>query len=268
MARAVLVGQAASPGRGIGRALLVATRRADVALGAAAGFPFGPSDAATPPDPDEEARRLQAASEAAARELEALASTTPPAAGADAAGVLEAQALLAADPALLGSALQGVAAGMTAKAALQAAVDRHVMAIAALDDPLLRARAADVRDVGGRILRCLSGGPEPGLWHADDSPAVLIADDLMPSEVATVRPEGVAALALANGSLLGHAAIVARALEIPLVVGLGAAILRVDPGAFVLVDGSGGSVVVEPDPDEVADSSGQASSNHSTAIPG
>jgi phosphoenolpyruvate-protein kinase (PTS system EI component) len=256
MARAVLVGQAASPGRGIGRALLVAARRADLAPDAAAERPFGPADAATPPDPDEEARRLRAASGSAARELEALASTTRPAAGADAAEVLEAQALLATDPALLGSALQGVAAGLTAEAALQAAVDRHVMTLAAIDDPLLRARAADVRDVGGRILRSLSGHPEPGLWHADGSPAVLIADDLLPSEVAVVRPERVAGLALAGGSLLGHAAIVARALDIPLVVGLGPGILHVDPEAFVLVDGTGGSVIVEPGADEIEAPSG------------
>ena len=242
MARAVLVGQGASPGTGIGRALQVADRRTGGTLDA------GPRS--TPPDRDEESRRIRMAAEAAARELEALAAATAPVAGADAAAILEAQALLARDPALLGSALEQVGAGATAEAAMEAATDRQAALLAALDDPLFQARVADVRDVGGRIRRWLSGGQDTGLWHADGALAVLIADDLLPSEVAVVRPARVAGLALAGGSLVGHTAIVARALEIPLVVGLGGDILRVDTGARVMVDGTQGSILVEPDADE------------------
>ena len=241
VARAVLMGQGASPGTGIGRALQVADRRTGGTLDA------GPRS--TPPDRDEESRRIRMAAEAAARELEALAAATAPVAGADAAAILEAQALLARDPALLGSALEQVGAGATAEAAMEVATDRQAALLAALDDPLFQARVADVRDVGGRIRRWLSGGQDTGLWHVDGALAVLIADDLLPSEVA-VRPARVAGLALAGGSLVGHTAVVARALEIPLVVGLGGDILRVDTGARVMVDGTQGSILVEPDADE------------------
>lgn len=246
MARALLVGQAASPGTGVGRALLVSDRRA----GTAGERPSATcqSEASTTND---EADRLLAAAEAAARELDELAAATVHRAGAETAAVLEAQALLARDPALLRAALERLAAGSSAEVATLEAADRQAAALVALDDPLFQARAADVRDVGRRIARWLTGGAEAELWHADGTAAVLITDDLLPSETAVLRPERVAGLALASGSLVGHTAILARALELPLVLGLGPAILAVDPRAQILVDGSRGHVLIEPEPEEI-----------------
>ena len=249
MAGALLLGQSASPGVGVGWALHVAERRAggsaDTGGSADAGLP------STLRCADDEGDRLRTAMEAAAEELDRLAVATTAAAGADTAAILEAQALLARDPALLRVALERVSVGATAEAAVHEATERQARLLGALDDPLIQARAADVRDVGGRIARWLSGRQEAGLWHADGTPAVLIADDLLPSEVAVLRPGRVAGLALASGSIMGHAAIVARALELPLVLGLGPAILGVAQRARVLVDGTRGRVLVEPDADEV-----------------
>ena len=115
--------------------------------------------------------------------------------------------------------------------------------LAAVDDDYFRERAADVRDVGRRVAAILTGGERPDLWHPDGTPAVLVAADLDPSAVATLRPELVAGIALAGGAPTGHAAIVARALGIPLVLGLGSALTAVVEdvaGVDGAVDGSDG----------------------------
>ena len=97
--------------------------------------------------------------------------------------------------------------------------------------------------------------PDPDLWHADGRPAVIVADDLDPSAVATLRPELVAGIALAGGAPTGHASIVARGLGIALVLGLGDAALAAPDGAEALVDGRdgrSGRLVVEPDAEDLA----------------
>lgn len=254
MAGAHFVGQAASPGVGIGRALVVADRGGSVATSAVSATwaePSSPRLTSESPGSSDSGDRLRAAAEAAARELDEIAAATMSVAGATTAAVMQAQALLARDPAVLRPALELVEAGWTAEAALNEATERHAAALSALDDPTLKARAADVRDVGQRIARCLSGGQVAALWLPDGTPTVLIADDLLPSETALLRSDRVAGLALAGGSLLGHTAIVARALELPLVLGLGPAILAVAPRAQVLVDGSQGRIVIEPDAEDV-----------------
>ena len=73
----------------------------------------------------------------------------------------------------------------------------------------------------------------------------------MPSATATLEPDRVTGLALAAGTITGHAAIVARALGLPLVLGLGAAVLGIAPDSTVMVDGTGGRVLVDPDTDEI-----------------
>ena len=89
------------------------------------------------------------------------------------------------------------------------------------------------------------------LVHEDGAPAIIVADDLAPSVTATLEPARVAGLALAAGAITGHAAIVARALELPLVLDLGVAVLGVAPDSTVLVDGSSGRVLVDPDADDM-----------------
>lgn len=247
MARAVLLGVAASPGVGIGRTLLVDRQQP----GEPAAVPASAADTRRPPDPADEAERLRAAMEASAAELESLAVQTARSAGAEVAGILEAQALLARDPALVTPALAAVAAGVSAEEAVLAAAATQAETLAALDDPIFSARAADILDVGRRIAARLAGHPPTGRWHADGTPAVIVADDLAPSDTATLEPDRVAGIALAGGTNAGHAAIVARALGLPLVLGLGEVVLDLAPGSVVAVDGTGGRVLVGPDDDEM-----------------
>src|ERR687884_2386242 len=107
-----------------------------------------------------------------------------------------------------------------------------------------------VRDVGKRVAGILEGRPRPALHTPAGDPAVLAADDLDASLVAELRPELVAGVALAGGAPTGHAAIVARALGIPLALGLGEALLSVPEGEEVIVDGTLGRLLIAPDPTE------------------
>ncbi len=202
-------------------------------------------DAATERD------RLRVALDAAAAELTALAAEAAGRAGEDVGAIFEAQALFASDPGIVDPALAAIDDGATAEEAIDRVSAAQADALAAVDDEYFRERAADLRDVGRRVVDRLTGRERPPLHRADGSPAVLVADDLDPSVVVAIRPEMVTGIALAGGAPTGHAAIVARALGIPLVLGLGAAVgARLD-GAEVAVDGSGGRLLVEPDKDDL-----------------
>jgi multiphosphoryl transfer protein len=238
MARLVLAGQPGSPGAGTGRLLFV---------------PHVAPDAATPASPNghadpvaQEARLVEALA-AAAAELEELARITSERAGAEVGAIFEAQALFARDPGVVGPALDLIRAGRPAEEAMDRASGQAADGLAAVDDEYFRERAADLRDVGRRVVGLLSGRRHPQLYLKDGSMAILAAVDLDPSIVAVLRPELVAGIVLAEGAPNGHAAIVARALGMPLVLGLGA---QLDPsldGARAVLDGATGRLVVEPD---------------------
>ncbi|MEO5884366.1 MAG: phosphoenolpyruvate--protein phosphotransferase [Candidatus Limnocylindrales bacterium] len=246
MTGSVLSGRAGSPGVGVGIALLVGE------VGTVAPLaPYDPGSAGGRPahaDPAAQAAMLRAALDAAATELTALATQTAERAGEEVGAIFEAQALFARDPGIVDPALADVATGVTAVDAILTITERQADALAGVDDEYFRERAADVRDVGRRIAALIRGDVRPDLWHADGRPAVLISPDLDPSAVAGLRRELVAGIVLGGGAPTGHAAIVARALGIPLVLGLGATIEGVPAGVEMAIDGSTGQVFVEPTP--------------------
>ena len=157
-------------------------------------------------------------------------------AGDEVGAIFEAQALFARDPGIIGPALEAIESG-TQRRCGDPRQHRRAggTVLAAVDDEYFRARAADVRDVGRRVADLLCGSRASDLWHADGGPAIIVAEDLDPSAVATLRPELVAGIALGGGAPTGHAAIVARGLGIPLVLGLGGATADLT----TLVDGPG-----------------------------
>ena len=211
MTGSVLSGRAGSPGVGVGIVLLVGE------VGTLATLEPGPTGRRPAhADPAAQAAMLRAALDAAATELTALATQTAARAGEEVGAIFEAQALFARDPGIVDPALADVATGVTAVDAILTITERQADALAGVDDEYFRERAADVRDVGRRIAALIRGDVRPDLWHADGRPAVLIAPDLDPSAVAGLRRELVAGIVLGGGAPTGHAAIVARALGIPL----------------------------------------------------
>ncbi|TML89888.1 MAG: phosphoenolpyruvate--protein phosphotransferase [Actinobacteria bacterium] len=162
------------------------------------------------------------------------------------AEILAANALMASDP-VLREEVAALALDVPAAIALRRAADRHAALLAALPDPLLAARAADVSELGRRAARRLAE-PTPPLQA--DGPAIVVARDLGPAEVAELRDARalhVRGLALASGSATSHAAIMARSLGLPMAVGLGDGLLAVEDRGTLVLDGDRGRLYVEPD---------------------
>ncbi len=195
---------------------------------------------------DVEMKRLEDSRQVALQELQVLTEKVAREASKDEAAVFEAHAMIVEDGELTDKVAEVLRAGWNAEVAWMEAVEYFAEQMEALDDPTLRARSADVRDVGQRVLRILTGSPAP------DTPqlltlAVIVADDLTPSETASMDKSKVAAFCTAQGGPTSHTAILAKALGIPAVVGLGDAVLAETDGALTLVDGSTGAVVTNPD---------------------
>jgi phosphotransferase system enzyme I (PtsI) len=139
---------------------------------------------------------------------------------------------------------------LNAEAAVSDVFEEWVERFAQLDDDLMRARAADVRDVGNRVLGLLMDSGAPVLAELPGE-VIIVADDLVPSETALLDRDKVRGLATAVGGETSHTAILARMLGIPAVVGLGGGILTVSAGTTLALDGESGVVEVDPDPEVV-----------------
>jgi phosphocarrier protein FPr len=200
--------------------------------------------------PEQERAALAAAREAVEDELRGLRASAAERAGAEAADILDAQLLLLGDEALVDASEAAVAGGAPAGRAWDGAVRAAAASYESLDDPYLRARAADLVDVGRRVLDRLAGDG-PGAAAAG-APAILVAEEVGAADAAALDPDRVAGVATAGGGPTSHASIIARSLGIPAVAGLGGAILAVADGTPLLLDGDAGAVVVAPDAEAAA----------------
>jgi len=220
-----------------GIAIAPAWRYREQAAGAATPAAGDPGDA------------IRAAASAAEAQLEALAARIRDAGRPDDAGIFEAQAVLATDPTIVDDALARVAAGADPATAVVDAAAEAALAVAGLDDEVLAARAADVRDVGARIARILRGET----LALPDRPVIAVADDLPPSVTAEIPAAFLRGIALAGGSRTAHAVILARGLGIPCVVGCAGLVEAVDASAGegatveIALDGESGLVLIDPD---------------------
>jgi phosphocarrier protein FPr len=197
-------------------------------------------------DPADEWRRLQAAVAAAGDEIDALHRRAVEQVGRDEAAIFEAHLLFLEDPTTLEATRALIFdESLNAEAAWQRETTALVAAFAGLEDEYMQARAADIEDVGQRVLRQLMGVESPSLDFAE--PSILIAADLTPSDTARLNPERVLAICTELGGATAHSAILARALGIPAVVGLGHAVWRIDEGQRVAVDGNAGLLLASPD---------------------
>ncbi|WP_248960220.1 phosphoenolpyruvate--protein phosphotransferase [Sphaerisporangium perillae] len=155
--------------------------------------------------------------------------------------ILEAQSLIAADPALLESAEEGIAAGLGAAHALDAACARHREALLAAGG-YFADRAGDLDDIRNRAVAAVLGLPMPGVPDPGH-PYILIADDLAPADTAGLDPATVLALVTEKGGPTSHTAILARTLGLPAVVACRDA-AGIDDGTLLGVDGNTGYVEV------------------------
>jgi phosphotransferase system enzyme I (PtsI) len=127
------------------------------------------------------------------------------------------------------------------------ALDGHANRLERLADSHLAARAADVRDIEQRVLCQISGVQPASIMAGLQTPTVLLAHDLSPSETAGLDPQRVLGFATEAGGRASHTAIVAEALEIPAVVGLGRFLDRAQQARMAIIDGDEGLVILDPD---------------------
>jgi len=208
-----------------------------------------PVDDEQPGSPGEERARLDAARAAARQDLEAARAAVLGRGAASEAEIFTAHALLLDDVALTGPALRRIDEGVGAGRAWRSAAQEAAAAFRALDDPYLRERAVDVEDVARRVLARLAGTPAGA---APQDAGIILAGELTPGEAAGLDPGETWGIATARGGATAHAAILARALGIPAVVGVGDALLGIPEGTSLVLDGEAGILDVDPGDDVVA----------------
>lgn len=166
--------------------------------------------------------------------------------GRESASIFDAHLLVVDDRSFVEEVIRGLSGQRkNVEVVLSSVADRYAQALAGLNDDYLRERAADVRDVTRRVLRNLAGRSASVLSQLD-KPYIIIANDLAPSDTASLHKEKVIGFATDLGSPTSHTAIMARALSIPAVVGLHDVSVRISTGDHVLIDGTKGVVIVHP----------------------
>ncbi len=234
-----LTGIPVSPGVVVGRAVVL-TGHADVVR-----FPI-------PPDRVEHELQLldqaRARSHAQLQEIRARLASGP---GHDLAPLFDAQLLILDDSMFMGRARDIVRHDrLNAAWAVHRAYEELCAVFATVEDPYLRERDSDLADVAGRIRMNLrrAGGWSADLLRDVDGPAVLIADELTASLAAQMDWSRVLGFATDAGGRTHHTAILARSLKVPAVVGLRDLSARVSPGTAVIIDGTTGTVTLDPSP--------------------
>ncbi|MGM3273355.1 phosphoenolpyruvate--protein phosphotransferase [Ralstonia sp. 24A2] len=185
-------------------------------------------------------------------ELAALARDTAARLGDAEAGIFKAQAELLGDTDLMTLTCQTMVEGHGVAWSWHHAVERLAERLAALGNPLLAARAADLRDVGRRVLGHLDPTLRSAAQALPDTPCILVAADLSPSDTAALDTQRIIGIVTAQGGPTSHTAILTRTLGIPAVVAAGPAVLDVAPGTQAIVDGTGGRLVLDPDAANIA----------------
>ncbi|MFZ0790828.1 MAG: phosphoenolpyruvate--protein phosphotransferase [Chromatiaceae bacterium] len=233
----LLLGVAASPGLGVGKVYQL--RREEIQVPESGDG-----------DPRKERRKLDDALDRAKNELEALQTELKAQADAKKAAIFAAHQELLDDPGLLDIAESALAKGKGAAYAWQRAYLTQAERLAGLKNEIMAGRAADLRDVGRRVLGILTGQPveEPKI----PAGSILIAEELTPSDTAKLNPAEVLGFATVGGGATSHVAILARALDIPAVAGIEPRALDLPNGSDVILDGGKGQLRIDPDPAEVA----------------
>lgn len=201
--------------------------------------------AETAPDPVRERQRLDQALAGASADLRTLYEEYWKKAGAAKAAIFKAHLDLLDDPDLVTEARALIDAGRSAGWGWRAVYEDRADTLARMKDPLLAGRAADLRDVGRRVLRLLADAVETAA-ALPDHPVIVLAEDLSPSDTAKLNPALVLGLCTAGGGATSHTAIIARSLDIPSVVAAGPGVFDLTNGQECIIDGGSGVLVANP----------------------
>ena len=235
----MLHGTAASEGIGIGKVMLIEEHSLE----------YTPR---TVTDTEAESQRFKAAVDAFCYNTEKQAENLRSSAGEKEAEILAGHIQIIKDPYLSGEIEKLIADGQCAESALEHMCDMIIAMFSAADDELTKQRAADVRDIKSGVLGILLGVNEIKVSDAPKG-TVLVARELTPSVTAGIVKENIAGIITETGGTTSHSAILARALEIPAVLSVEGVASSLKNGDTVVVDGSEGAVIVNPDDNTVAE---------------
>lgn len=192
-----------------------------------------------------EVARLETAVSATAAQIQSLQQTANRRVGPAEAAIFDAHLLILKDPDLQAAAQKLIRQRqVNAEFAWQSAIERIAADYLELEDDYMRNRAADVLDVGKRVLHQLMEVEAPSLDF--DAPVILVAADLNPSDTARLNPDHVLGICTERGGTTSHSAILARALGIPAIVGLGHELGILESGQIVGLNGSDGRLWIQP----------------------
>lgn len=166
------------------------------------------------------------------------------------AAIFDAHLGLLDDPELTETVKTRIQEGQDALKAWKETIEDSAVVVAALNDPILSARADDLRDVGRRVLR-LMVGKEDAVDSLPDKPVVIVARELSPSDTVSFNKDHVLGFCIVNGGPTSHTAILARALGLPAIVSVDESVLKFENDAYVIVSGTDGTITFNPSSEEL-----------------
>ena len=198
----------------------------------------------------EEKARLREAIKTAKTQLNNLNEQMLTSGATQEAAIFEVHIELLSDEELLESISNQIETGQSAAKSLQQVIDDRARTLSGLSDPVLAGRASDLYDVGYRVLRNMLG-EEVETAVLPDTPVIIFARDLSPSDTVSLDADKVLGFCTSEGGPTSHTAIIARALGIPAIVGAGSQILKINPDTQVILDGKKGIVFSAPTQKEI-----------------
>jgi len=231
----LLKGVAASPGIAIGKVHVVKSHQININ-----------TEVIAQDDIDAQIKRFDEAIAASKLQIMQIKEKAEKELGTDEARIFDAHFMVLEDPVFLDEVKAKIKTELiTADNAVSQVVNNYVDIFSNMDDEYMKERAADVKDVGDRIIKNLLGIPTESFFFSEE--VIIIARDLTPSDTAQMNKDKVLAFATDMGGRTSHTAIMARSLEIPAVVGLVNATDKVQDGDIAIVDGNKGIVYINPD---------------------
>lgn len=231
----LVLGVAASPGVAVG--YLHRVKSQDIAVDEVGGTP------------NEEHRKLEQAIAQAQLEVESLRAKVHGQGDPQKAAIFAAHQEILDDPELFDQAGSAIDKGKSAAFAWKQTYTTQAAQLARLDNVLLAERANDVRDVGDRVLRLLTGVTAETITYPEHT--ILVAEDLTPSDMANLDRDRVVGFATVAGGATSHVAILARSMDIPAIAGAEERMLTVENGTPVILNGNKGRLRLHPSQAEI-----------------
>ena len=198
-----------------------------------------------PGDVETEKQKLKHALEVGREQLAQIHDAVKSRSGRNEAAIFRAHQAFLTDVDLFSEVYELIEAKHSAAWAWQKVINQRVAEVEKVANERLAGRAADLHDVGQRVLRVLTG-TQQGEVQLPDEPVILVAEDLTPSDSARLDPKRILGLCTASGGATSHTAIIARSLDLPAIVGAGAAVLEQPDGQTCILDGTTGRLYLAP----------------------